>query len=79
VGYIDASNARDLVTMLQSLQLFPDAPAIHDALLIEQGMRWGDRSPAFTCARDKGLGREDSQGLSGRGRADYVLLAQDER
>jgi hypothetical protein len=58
VGYIDASNARDLVTMLQSLQSLPDAPAIQDAPLIGQGMKWGDRTPAFICARGKGLGRE---------------------
>ncbi len=54
VGYIDTSYARDVVTMLGTLQ--EDVPAetagIHDALLWLGGMSWGDRTPAFISARD---------------------------
>jgi NurA domain len=58
VGYIDTSNARDLVTMLQCLQPLPDSPTIHDASLMGAEMKWGARTPAFVCARGKGVGRE---------------------
>jgi hypothetical protein len=54
IGYIDTTYARDMVTMLGSLQ--PDPPAetagIHDALLWHGSMGWGDRTPAFISARD---------------------------
>ncbi|MCM1982454.1 DNA double-strand break repair nuclease NurA [Lyngbya confervoides] len=58
MAYIDNSNARDLVTMLQSLRPLPDAPTLTDAALLGLRMKWGDRTPIFQCARGKGLGRE---------------------
>jgi hypothetical protein len=54
IGYIDTTYARDIVTMLGTLE--PDPPAetagIHDALLWLGSMGWGDRTPAFISARD---------------------------
>jgi len=52
VGYVDASDASDLVTMLaQALER--EAPkSVSDAYLLAPRMRWGDRSKAFVCARD---------------------------
>ncbi len=52
VGYVDTSYARDLTLMLQRLTpSLPDAPAIHDASLMQRGMQWGDRTPLFRCRR----------------------------
>ncbi len=54
VGYIDTSYARDIVTMLGTLQdaALPEIAGIHDALLWMGAMDWGDRTPAFISARD---------------------------
>lgn len=55
VGYIDTSYARDVVTLLAGLddnQVLTETRGIHDALLWQDSMRWGDRSPAFISARD---------------------------
>ena len=57
IGYIDTSYARDMITMLRRLdgaQARPglrDTKRIHDALLWQGQMRWGDRTPAMICAR----------------------------
>ncbi len=51
VGYIDTSYARDLTAMLQRLFNLPDAPSIHDAPLLGTFMKWGDRTPLFSCRR----------------------------
>ena len=51
VGYIDTSNARDLVQMMQHLQPLPDAPNLQDAQLLGPSMNWGDRTPLFGCDR----------------------------
>jgi hypothetical protein len=65
VGYIDTTYARDIVTMLGTLE--PGAPAetagIHDALLWLGSMGWGDRTPAFISARDdlNRMGYEEQQ------------------
>lgn len=58
IGYIDTSYARDMVTMLcrlDSLQQHPvlrETKKIHDALLWQGNLRWGDRTPAMICARN---------------------------
>ncbi|HEY7984384.1 MAG TPA: DNA double-strand break repair nuclease NurA [Ktedonobacterales bacterium] len=61
VAYIDTSYARDVVGMLRHLapDALPDVagpplPAprgIHDALLWQGALAWGDRTPAFLSAR----------------------------
>lgn len=55
VGYIDTSYARDIVTMLGTLEPpgnLPETRGVHDALLWHGSMAWGDRTPAFISARD---------------------------
>jgi hypothetical protein len=57
IGYIDTSYARDLITMLRRLDAMESQPVlretknIHDALLWQGHLRWGDRTPAMICAR----------------------------
>src|SRR6266571_2411903 len=57
VGYIDTTYARDMITMLRRLDAMQDRPTlretkkIHDALLWQGYLRWGDRTPAMICAR----------------------------
>lgn len=56
VAYIDTSYARDIVTMLGALApadgTLPETRGVHDALLWQGHLRWGDRTPAFLSARD---------------------------
>jgi NurA domain len=52
VGYIDTSNARDLVVLLRQLYQLEDAPGLRDARLLADGINWGDRTPIFCCDRD---------------------------
>ena len=57
IGYIDTSYARDMITMLRRLDFIERQPVlretknIHDALLWQGQLRWGDRTPAMICAR----------------------------
>ncbi|HXL38844.1 MAG TPA: DNA double-strand break repair nuclease NurA [Ktedonobacteraceae bacterium] len=57
IGYIDTSYARDIITMLRRLDMMERQPVlhetknIHDALLWQGQLRWGDRTPAMICAR----------------------------
>ena len=57
IGYIDTSYARDMITMLLRLDRMQPQPRlretkkVHDALLWQGQMRWGDRTPAMICAR----------------------------
>ncbi|MGI9060630.1 MAG: DNA double-strand break repair nuclease NurA [Ktedonobacteraceae bacterium] len=57
IGYIDTSYARDIITMLRRLDItqaqptLRDTKKIHDALLWQGSLRWGDRTPAMICAR----------------------------
>jgi len=51
VAYIDTSYAQDLKGMLQKLFHLPNAPAVHDAQLLNPLMEWGDRTPLFLCER----------------------------
>jgi hypothetical protein len=61
VAYIDTSYARDTIGMLRRLALDERAPAprdalpaprgIHDALLWQGALEWGDRTPALLSAR----------------------------
>src|SRR5579885_311411 len=57
IGYIDTSYARDIITMLRRLDATQERPVlretkrVHDALLWQGRMRWGDRTPAMIGAR----------------------------
>jgi hypothetical protein len=57
IGYIDTSYARDIITMLRRLDDLERQPVlretkkVHDALLWQGCMHWGDRTPAMICAR----------------------------
>jgi hypothetical protein len=57
IGYIDTSYARDMITMLRRLDATSERPIlretkkIHDALLWQGRLGWGDRTPAMLCAR----------------------------
>ncbi len=59
IGYIDTSYARDVITMLLRLDsserhgrpMLRETKKVHDALLWQGHMRWGDRTPAMICAR----------------------------
>jgi hypothetical protein len=57
IGYIDTSYARDMITMLLRLDAMERQPVlretkrIHDALLLQGHLRWGDRTPSMICAR----------------------------
>lgn len=57
IGYIDTSYARDIITMLRRLDaaqpqpVLRDTKRIHDALLWQNRLHWGDRTPAMICAR----------------------------
>ncbi|MGB7413649.1 MAG: DNA double-strand break repair nuclease NurA [Thermosynechococcaceae cyanobacterium] len=51
VGYIDTSQACDVLQMLQCLEVLPETTLLNDAQLLGVGMNWGDRTPIFSCAR----------------------------
>ena len=51
VAYIDTSYAQDLSVMLKTLFELPESQTIHDALLLNKFMEWGDRTPLFLCQR----------------------------
>src|SRR2546423_774160 len=57
IGFVNTSYARDVITMLRRLDAMQDQPVlretkrIHDALLWQGRVRWGDRTPAMICAR----------------------------
>ncbi len=52
IAYVDTTYTRDLTNLLKHLFDLPDAPQIHDAQLLENHLRWGDRTPLFVCARN---------------------------
>lgn len=67
VAYIDTSYARDILTMLRGLDdtgMLGEPRGLHDALLWNRHMQWGDRSPAFLSVRDDltRAGYDDQQG-----------------
>ncbi len=57
IGYIDTSYARDVTTLLRRLfEQLPETKHLHDALLWQGSLEWGDRTPAFVSARGDVLG-----------------------
>jgi hypothetical protein len=51
VGYVDTSYARDLTHLLENCFHLRESDKIHDAQLVNDLLRWGDRTPLFVCAR----------------------------
>lgn len=51
VGYVDTSYARDLTHLLENCFSLRESDKIHDAQLVNDGLKWGDRTPLFVCAR----------------------------
>jgi hypothetical protein len=57
ISYIDTSYARDVTTLLSRLfERLPETRHLHDALLWQGVLEWGDRTPAFISARGDVLG-----------------------
>jgi hypothetical protein len=57
IGYIDTSYARDVTTFLGRLfDQLPETKHLHDALLWQGALGWGERTPAFISARGDVLG-----------------------
>lgn len=60
VGYVDTSYSRDFVTLLEILSGSTDRLTLGDAALFAPLLPgWGDRTPAFFCARDDALTKEN--------------------
>jgi len=55
VGYVDTSYAADLAAMLDAAYGATDAGRIADSAFLQPLLRWGDRTPAWICARDDGV------------------------
>jgi hypothetical protein len=52
VGYVDASDAKDLCVLLAHLADLPTPRGVNDTRVLGAEMGWGDRTKAFVCARD---------------------------
>lgn len=51
IGYVDTSYAHDLIRLLAQCLRLPEAERIHDAQMVDELLKWGDRTPLFICAR----------------------------
>ena len=51
IGYVDTSYARDLTHLLENCFSLRESDKIHDAQLVNDFLKWGDRTPLFVCAR----------------------------
>lgn len=59
VAFVDTTFSRDLVNLIDLYSGAPDARSTTDAALLNRLLPdWGDRSPAFICARDDALSRD---------------------
>lgn len=64
VGYVDTSYSHDFVTLLDLMSGQDKPLTLGDAALFSRVLtNWGERSPAFICARDDGLTRENRAGF----------------
>ncbi|MDI7274711.1 MAG: DNA double-strand break repair nuclease NurA [Anaerolineae bacterium] len=52
VAYVDASRAADLVAALDTMEGRPSSGHVSDGAFLRPLMAWGDRTPAWICARD---------------------------
>jgi hypothetical protein len=62
VGYVDASDARDLIRMIGHCFGLPDTGQLHDAELIRGllQLQWGARTPFFECKREGAVRNQPS-------------------
>ncbi len=51
IGYVDTSYARDLTHLLENCLALRESDQMHDAQLVNDLLKWGDRTPLFVCAR----------------------------
>ena len=59
VAFVDTTFSRDLVNLIDLYSGAPGARSTTDAALLNRLLpHWGDRSPAFLCARDDALSRD---------------------
>lgn len=51
IGFVDTSNARDIVDMLKNYYNITDNINVIDTRIVNDSMKWGDRSTVFCCKR----------------------------
>ncbi len=51
VGYVDTSYASDLAAMLDTIYSQPEGGRVADGAFLRPLLAWGDRTPAWICAR----------------------------
>ncbi|MEL6262344.1 MAG: DNA double-strand break repair nuclease NurA [Cyanobacteria bacterium J06626_6] len=56
VGYVDTAESNDITTLLRAFHGLDKTRSLHDAKLLNRGMKWGDRTPIMTCDRGGILG-----------------------
>ncbi|MBN1250286.1 MAG: DNA double-strand break repair nuclease NurA [Anaerolineae bacterium] len=61
VGYIDSSQASDLLSMLIALTGRRGSRDLSDGALVRQRMAWGDRTTAWICARNDQVELSDAE------------------
>lgn len=61
VGYIDSSQASDLLSMLIALTGRPGSRSLSDGALMRPRMAWGDRTTAWICARHDQVELSDAE------------------
>ena len=60
IGYVDASDARDLVRMIGNCFGLPDGGRLHDGELLRRRLQWGERTPLFECKRGGAIKNQES-------------------
>lgn len=60
IGYVDASDARDLVRMIGNCFGLPEGGGLHDGELLRNLLQWGDRTPIFECKRGGAIKNQES-------------------
>ncbi|HMV47850.1 MAG TPA: DNA double-strand break repair nuclease NurA [Blastocatellia bacterium] len=60
IGYVDASDARDLIRMIGNCFGLPDGGQLHDGELLRGLLKWGDRTPMFECKRGGAIKNQES-------------------
>lgn len=78
VGYVDSSYSRDLVALVEVVTgHHAGAGTTDSAMLASLLPSWGDRSPAFLCARSDALSEDGRAGFYQDVAFVYVRLTQD--